>query len=110
MQIPKVLLVNDDAPSLFARDSVLIKPARNCEYELVTASSGHEALRQVLMHELAVILLDVNMPGTRNNLEPAAKTEALSTLNQHRRTGPLTFEPETRSGHPSHSQKTRICQ
>src|SRR4051812_33750025 len=36
---------------------------REQQYELVTATSGHEALRKVLTHEFAVILLDVNMPG-----------------------------------------------
>ena len=63
MQIPKVLLVNDDAASLFALESLLLGGAEAQEYELITASSGHEALRQVLKHEFAVILLDVNMPG-----------------------------------------------
>ncbi len=63
MQIPKVLLVNDDAASLFALESLLLVSARELDYQLVTASSGHEALRKVLTHEFAVILLDVNMPG-----------------------------------------------
>ncbi len=63
MQIPKVLLVNDDAASLFALESLLMGAPGAHEYELITATSGHEALRQVLMHEFAVILLDVNMPG-----------------------------------------------
>ena len=61
MQIPKVLLVNDDAASLFALESLLMGAPH--DYQLITASSGHEALRQVLRHEFAVILLDVNMPG-----------------------------------------------
>ena len=63
MQIPKVLLVNDDAASLFALESLLTSDADLEQYELVTATSGHEALRHVLTHEFAVILLDVNMPG-----------------------------------------------
>jgi diguanylate cyclase (GGDEF)-like protein len=63
VQIPKVLLVNDDAASLFALESLLLGASGQHEYELVTASSGHEALRHVLNHEFAVILLDVNMPG-----------------------------------------------
>ncbi len=63
MRIPKVLLVNDDAASLFALESLLLGTARANEFELITAASGHEALRQVLSHEFAVILLDVNMPG-----------------------------------------------
>ena len=63
MHIPKVLLVNDDAASLFALESLLMGVTDEDEYELFTAASGHEALRQVLKHEFAVILLDVNMPG-----------------------------------------------
>jgi diguanylate cyclase (GGDEF)-like protein len=63
VQIPKVLLVNDDAASLFALESLLTSETDLLNYELVTATSGHEALRKVLTHEFAVILLDVNMPG-----------------------------------------------
>jgi signal transduction histidine kinase len=57
---PKVLLVNDDAASLLALASLL---ADRNDYEVVTARSGEEALRQVLQHDFAVILLDVSMPG-----------------------------------------------
>ena len=63
MHIPKVLLVNDDAASLLALESLLLPAAQANSYHLITATSGHEALRQVLKHEFAVILLDVNMPG-----------------------------------------------
>ncbi|HEU4776648.1 MAG TPA: EAL domain-containing protein [Telluria sp.] len=63
MLIPKVLLVNDDAASLFALESLLLAVPGERDFEVVTASSGNEALRQVLKHEFAVILLDVNMPG-----------------------------------------------
>ena len=63
MQIPKVLLVNDDAASLLALQSLLLAAAEEQQYELITATSGQEALRHVLKHEFAVILLDVNMPG-----------------------------------------------
>ena len=63
MQIPKVLLVNDDPASLYALESLLADAADRLVYELVTAASGNEALRQVLLHEFAVILLDVSMPG-----------------------------------------------
>jgi signal transduction histidine kinase len=57
---PKVLLVNDDAGSLVALAS-LLKSANT--YEVISARSGEEALRQILKHDFAVILLDVNMPG-----------------------------------------------
>ncbi|OEZ96977.1 bifunctional diguanylate cyclase/phosphodiesterase [Duganella sp. HH101] len=63
MPIPKVLLVNDDPASLYALESLLSEAADQHIYELITAGSGKEALRQVLLHEFAVILLDVSMPG-----------------------------------------------
>ncbi|WP_370664069.1 putative bifunctional diguanylate cyclase/phosphodiesterase [Massilia rubra] len=61
--IPKVLLVNDDAASLLALESLLSEATRAQHYALLKASSGHEALRMVLTHDFAVILLDANMPG-----------------------------------------------
>ncbi|MDC8756404.1 putative bifunctional diguanylate cyclase/phosphodiesterase [Janthinobacterium fluminis] len=63
MLIPKVLLVNDDPASLLALESLLLEAAARQEYELLSAGSGKEALRQVLRHDFAVILLDVGMPG-----------------------------------------------
>ncbi|KQQ36203.1 histidine kinase [Duganella sp. Leaf126] len=60
---PKILVVNDDANSLFALTSVLGLWAEQDAYEVLSARSGPEALRQVLLHDFAVILLDVNMPG-----------------------------------------------
>jgi signal transduction histidine kinase len=60
---PKILVVNDDANSLFALTSLLAQWAEQECYEVLAARSGQDALRQVLMHDFAVILLDVNMPG-----------------------------------------------
>jgi signal transduction histidine kinase len=60
---PKILVVNDDAASLLALTSLLDQWAAESNYEVVAARSGQEALRQVLLHDFAVILLDVNMPG-----------------------------------------------
>jgi signal transduction histidine kinase len=60
---PKILVVNDDAASLLALTSLLDQWANETNYEVMAARSGHEALRQVLLHDFAVILLDVNMPG-----------------------------------------------
>ncbi len=61
MSIPKVLLVNDDAASLLAIASLLTQQDKG--YEVITARSGEEALREVLRNDFAVILLDVSMPG-----------------------------------------------
>lgn len=60
---PKILVVNDDAASLLALTSLLDQWATQTNYEVMAARSGQEALRQVLLHDFAVILLDVNMPG-----------------------------------------------
>lgn len=54
----KILLVDDDARSLMAMETLLTGPGR----VVITADSGHDALRQVLRHDFSVILLDVRMP------------------------------------------------
>jgi len=53
----RILLVDDDERNLMALTEVL-----NDLAEVVTATSGREALRQLLRGEFAVILLDVFMP------------------------------------------------
>ncbi|NHZ80898.1 response regulator [Massilia sp. CCM 8695] len=60
---PKILVVNDDPASLLALTSLLDQWADESGYSVLSARSGQEALRQVLLHDFAVILLDVNMPG-----------------------------------------------
>jgi diguanylate cyclase (GGDEF)-like protein len=60
---PKVLLVNDHVASLMALESLLLGGHEDPGYEVVCVGSGEEALRQVLTHPFAVILLDVSMPG-----------------------------------------------
>jgi len=60
---PKILVVNDDPASLLALSSLLEGRADEGNYTVLSARSGQEALRQVLLHDFAVILLDVNMPG-----------------------------------------------
>ncbi|WP_084199897.1 ATP-binding response regulator [Noviherbaspirillum autotrophicum] len=60
MFVPKVLLVNDDSASLLALSSLLVD---RDGYEVIMARSGEEALRHVLNHDFAVILLDVSMPS-----------------------------------------------
>lgn len=60
---PQVLVVNDDPASLLALRTLLEQWAIDEGYDIVTARSGYEALREVLLTEFAVILMDVNMPG-----------------------------------------------
>lgn len=54
----KILIVDDLPEKLLVYRVVLEELGQ----ELITAHSGAEALRQVLHHDFAVILLDVNMP------------------------------------------------
>ena len=54
----KILLVDDRPENLLALEAIL----EPLEQTLVYAHSGEDALRQLLRHEVAVILLDVQMP------------------------------------------------
>jgi PAS domain S-box-containing protein len=54
----KLLLVDDRQENLLALEAIL-EPLGQ---ELLTADSGEEALRQLLNHDVALILLDVQMP------------------------------------------------
>ncbi len=54
-----ILLVDDRPENLLALEAVLGELGQN----LITASSGAEALKWVLLEDFAVILLDVQMPG-----------------------------------------------
>src|SRR5262245_44899529 len=55
----KLLLVDDRPDKLLALSTLLEGEGRT----LFLANSGREALRHVLRHEFAVILLDINMPS-----------------------------------------------
>src|ERR1041385_9536140 len=54
-----ILMVDDSPTNLLALQSILNAPDRN----LVNAASGDDALRYLLDNEVAVILMDVYMPG-----------------------------------------------
>jgi two-component system, sensor histidine kinase and response regulator len=53
-----ILLVDDQPANLVALEAML----QNLEQNLIKAESGREALKQLLTHDFAVILLDVKMP------------------------------------------------
>jgi signal transduction histidine kinase len=63
---PKILLVDDRADKLLALEVALASLGQN----LVSAHSGAEALRLLLQHDFAVIILDVSMP-TMDGFETA---------------------------------------
>lgn len=54
-----ILMVDDSPTNLLALEAILQAPDRN----LVSASSGDDALRYLLDNEVSVILMDVYMPG-----------------------------------------------
>jgi CheY-like chemotaxis protein len=57
--MPKILIVDDQADNLLAMTAVLA----TLDQELVTVSSGREALKALLDHDdFAVIIMDVQMP------------------------------------------------
>ncbi|HEV3299979.1 MAG TPA: ATP-binding protein [Planctomycetaceae bacterium] len=55
----KILLVDDRPANLLAYEVILEELGE----ELIMAHSGEEALKQLRIHDFAVILLDVSMPG-----------------------------------------------
>ncbi len=61
IQTVKILLVDDKAENLVSLESLLSEESDNITY--LFANSGEEALKVALQEELALILLDVQMPG-----------------------------------------------
>jgi CheY-like chemotaxis protein len=62
-----ILMVDDRVENLVALEAVL----QPLGHQLIRAASGREALREVLRHDFAVILMDVHMPEM-NGFETAA--------------------------------------
>ena len=56
---PKVLIVDDVEANLVTLEALL----DHLDCEVIRAGGGNEALKQLLKHEFAVVLLDVQMPG-----------------------------------------------
>lgn len=61
MPLVKILLVDDRNENLISLESLLRKEGENISY--LFARSGDEALKIALKEELALILMDVQMPG-----------------------------------------------
>lgn len=59
MDKQKILMVDDKPENLIALEAVLDDGTR----ELIKANSGNEALKVLLKEEVALVLLDVQMPG-----------------------------------------------
>jgi PAS domain S-box-containing protein len=58
-QLTSILLVDDEARNVVALEAALA----SVDCNLVTAHSGREALKRVLVQDFAVVVLDVHMPG-----------------------------------------------
>jgi signal transduction histidine kinase len=78
----KILLVDDQADNLLSAGAVLEALGE----EVVTAESGREALRQLLDHDFAVIVLDVMMPDM-----DGFETAALIRERERSRHTPIIF-------------------
>jgi diguanylate cyclase (GGDEF)-like protein len=56
--LPKILIVDDTPNNLYALRRVLV----SLHIEIIEASSGRDALVQIMHHNFFLVLLDVNMP------------------------------------------------
>jgi len=81
-QTASILLVDDRPDKLLALESIL----EGLHQNLVKVRSGDQALRQLLMQDFAVILLDVNMPGL-----DGFETAALIRKRRRSETTPIIF-------------------
>lgn len=78
----KILLVDDQPDNLLSAGAVL----ESLGEDIVTAESGREALRQLLEHDFAVIVLDVMMPDM-----DGFETAALIRQRERSRHTPIIF-------------------
>src|SRR3954451_10347504 len=81
-QAVKLLLVDDHPENLLALEAILEAPGQ----ELVLAKSGSEALRHLLQHDFAAIILDVMMPEM-----DGFETAALIRQRERSRYTPIIF-------------------
>ncbi len=72
MHKPNLLLVDDHHPNLVALQAVLSER----DYNLILAHSGAEAIELVQKHDIALILLDVQMPDM-DGFETAKRIKAM---------------------------------
>ncbi|MCH5719677.1 response regulator [Niabella hibiscisoli] len=54
-----ILIVDDQIENIYSLNKLL----KSWDFEVDTAQSGEEALKKVLKHDYALIILDVQMPG-----------------------------------------------
>lgn len=82
MDTVNILLVDDEPKNLMALEAVLAAPDR----QLVHAHSGADALRALLRHQFAVVILDVHMPDM-----DGFETASLMRMHDRSRSTPIIF-------------------
>lgn len=85
-----ILMVDDSSTNLLALEAILHSPDRN----LIRASSGEDALRYLLNNDVAVVLLDVYMPGI-----DGLQTAELIRGREKSRDIPIIFLTANTTGH-----------
>lgn len=80
--IPKILVVDDQEKNLYSMNAIL----KSLNAQIHLAYSGREALAQIIRHEYAVILLDVQMPDI-----DGYDTAKIIRANHGSRTTPIIF-------------------
>ena len=85
-----ILMVDDSSTNLLALEAILHSPDRN----LIRASSGEDALRYLLDNDVAVVLLDVYMPGI-----DGLQTAELIRGREKSRDIPIIFLTANTTGH-----------
>jgi signal transduction histidine kinase/DNA-binding response OmpR family regulator len=85
-----ILMVDDSSTNLLALEAILHAPDRN----LIRANSGEDALRYLLDHDVAVVLLDVYMPGI-----DGLQTAELIRGREKSRDIPIIFLTANTTGH-----------
>jgi diguanylate cyclase (GGDEF)-like protein len=73
---PKILLVDDKPDNLIALHEMLRENLKDKQADLMSASTGNEALSLVAQHNFALVLLDVQMP-VMNSFEVASLMQQL---------------------------------
>src|SRR3979409_1795558 len=77
---PKILIVDDKPQNLVVLEAVL----QDLDVELIKAESGNEALKEVLRHDFALALLDIQMPDMDGY-------ELATILRDYKKTAKLPF-------------------
>ena len=94
-----ILIVDDRPTNLASMKQLLARPG----LDILTAESGNEALGLMLDHDLALVLLDVQMPG----MDGLAATRAIRRMEREQRMRPARIIAMTANSLPEDRAATR---